>query len=77
MSASNEGTPKTELDANPAGGHTAQLELDTLTEIIAVQAQAINDMIISLNNLQGRVAALEQQKLAGTNGKKAGLIHLQ
>lgn len=66
-----------ELDANPACRNTAELELSALTEIIAVQAQAINDMIVSLNNLQQRVCALEQSKQSSTNGKKAGLIHLQ
>lgn len=66
-----------ELDADSAGGNTAELELKALMEIVVVQAQAINDMIVSLNNLQGRVAALEQSKQVGTNGKKTGLIHLQ
>lgn len=56
----------------PATQH--QVQLDALTEIVAVQAQAINDMITSLNNLQARVAHLEQPE--PTNGQKRGLISL-
>lgn len=57
---------------------TQRLELDALTEIIAVQAQAINDMIISLNNLQQRVAALEApREEPSANGDKARVILLQ
>lgn len=54
-----------------------QLELAALTEIVAVQAQALNDVINSANNLQARVAALEKAahaKAAKSNGH--GIISL-
>lgn len=54
-----------------------QVEVDALAEIVAVQAQAINDMIRSLNNLQARVAALEAPEQPSTNGDKKRVILLQ
>lgn len=72
-----------ELDAIPAAGDR-QIEFDALVEIVAAQAQALNDVINSANNLQARVAALNLQArvaaLEGqlnapvTNGKKDNKI---
>lgn len=51
------------------------IEYDALVEIVAQQAQSLNDVILSCNNLQSRVAALESAK-SSSNGKKGGLIAL-
>lgn len=42
-------------------GHTDEpLEYEALVKIVEMQAQALNDVITSANNLQARVAALEK-----------------
>lgn len=74
-----------ELDAIPPAGDTAepvsqrQIEYDALVAIVGQQAQALNDVINSANNLQARVAALENAasthaKAAKSNGH--GIIRL-
>jgi len=59
---------------DPTTGHTDEVpEYDALVKIVEMQAQALNDVILSANNLQARVAALEkaaQPVPAKSNGSR-------
>lgn len=78
MSVANDASesPETRESISPTEPATQQqLEYDALVAIVGQQAEAINAMIVSLNNLQARVAHLESP-VEKTNGNKRGLISL-
>lgn len=70
------GSPETResIEGEAPATEQRRVEMDALASIVAIQAQAINDMIVSLNNLQARLAALEQRSV---NGDKKKVILLQ